>query len=106
MAGMDALARYQLDLLKNRVAELERWREQLAAADQCASELRNGAVSGRETAPDPDSRVWETPRTPQPTLTNAERRAIEFFSRIDGPGNVPVANQHAATLRGLLKRLG
>lgn len=27
---------------------------------------RNGALSGCETVPDPDSRVWETPRTPQP----------------------------------------
>jgi hypothetical protein len=39
-------------------------------------------------------------------LTDAERQAVEFFSRIDGPGNVPVANQKAATLRDLLERLG
>lgn len=44
--------------------------------------------------------------TENPTLTDAEREAIRFFSLIDGPGNVPVANIRAATLRGLLKRLG
>lgn len=30
---------------------------------------RNGALSGCETVPDPDSRVWETQRTPQPNAT-------------------------------------
>jgi hypothetical protein len=39
------------------------------------------------------------------TLTDAEREAIRFFSMIDGPGNVPVANKRAATLRSLLARL-
>ena len=38
-------------------------------------------------------------------LTDAEREAVRFFSRIDGPRNVPVANRRAATLRGLLERL-
>jgi hypothetical protein len=38
-------------------------------------------------------------------LTDAEREAVRFFSMIDGPGNVPVANKRAATLRGLLARL-
>jgi hypothetical protein len=38
-------------------------------------------------------------------LTDAEREAVRFFSLIDGPGNVPVANKRAATLRGLLARL-
>ena len=38
------------------------------------------------------------------TLTDAEREAVRFFSRIDGPGNVPVANKRAATLRGLMER--
>jgi hypothetical protein len=38
-------------------------------------------------------------------LTDAEREAVRFFSLIDGPGNVPVANKRAATLRGLLERL-
>lgn len=41
---------------------------------------------------------------PAVVLTDEERRAVEFFSRIDGPGNVPVANQQAAILRGLLER--
>ena len=45
-------------------------------------------------------------RQPQPTLTDAEREAVRFFSLIDGPHNVPVANKRAATLRGLLERLG
>jgi hypothetical protein len=40
------------------------------------------------------------------TLTDAEREAVRFFSKIDGPHNVPVANKRAATLRGLLERLG
>lgn len=39
-------------------------------------------------------------------LTAEEREAVRFFSLIDGPGNVPVANKRAATLRGLLGRLG
>ena len=39
------------------------------------------------------------------TLTAAEREAVRFFSRIEGPHNVPVANKRAATLRGLLERL-
>lgn len=38
-------------------------------------------------------------------LTREELEAVRFFSLIDGPGNVPVANRRAATLRGLLKRL-
>lgn len=38
-------------------------------------------------------------------LTDAEREAVRFFSQIDGPHNVPVANRRAATLRGLLERL-
>lgn len=38
-------------------------------------------------------------------LTGAEREAVRFFSQIDGPGNVPVANIRAAALRGLLERL-
>ena len=43
-------------------------------------------------------------RSESPTLTDAEREAIRFFSKIDGPHNVPVANKRAATLRGLLDR--
>lgn len=38
-------------------------------------------------------------------LTAEERESVRFFSLIDGPGNVPVANKRAATLRGLLERL-
>lgn len=37
-------------------------------------------------------------------LTVAELEAVRFFSQIDGPGNVPVANKRAATLRSLLER--
>ncbi len=40
------------------------------------------------------------------TLTDEEREAVRFFSKIDGPHNVPVANKRAATLRVLLERLG
>ncbi len=39
------------------------------------------------------------------TLTDEEREAVRFFSQIDGPGNVPVANKRAATLRKMLERL-
>ena len=39
-----------------------------------------------------------------PLLTVEEREAVRFFSQIDGPGNVPVANKRAATLRALLER--
>ena len=38
-------------------------------------------------------------------LTREEREAVRFFSLIEGPGNVPIANKRAATLRGLLERL-
>jgi hypothetical protein len=38
------------------------------------------------------------------TLTPEEREAVRFFSQIDGPHNVPVANKRAATLRSLLAR--
>jgi hypothetical protein len=38
-------------------------------------------------------------------LTDEEREAVRFFSKIDGPHNVPVANKRAATLRSLLERL-
>lgn len=41
----------------------------------------------------------------RPKLTEAELEAVRFFSLIDGPHNVPVANRRAATLRGLLDRL-
>lgn len=40
-----------------------------------------------------------------PALTDDEREAVRFFSQIDGPGNVPVANKRAATLNSLLERL-
>jgi hypothetical protein len=39
------------------------------------------------------------------TLTAEEREAVRFFSQIDGPENVPVANKRAAILRSLLERL-
>jgi len=39
------------------------------------------------------------------TLTVEEREAVRFFSLIDGPHNVPIANKRAATLRGLLERM-
>lgn len=40
-----------------------------------------------------------------PTLTDAERKAVAFYSRFDTPQNGPVVGGHAATLRGLLERL-
>lgn len=43
-------------------------------------------------------RLWKA-------LTDEEREAVRFFSNIDGPHNVPVANKRAATLRSLLERL-
>lgn len=39
---------------------------------------------------------------PQPTLTDTERQAIEFFARLDVGANCN--ERHAATLRGLLGR--
>jgi hypothetical protein len=62
--------------------------------------LRDRAYSG---LPDPlsEQAADEIERL---RITDAERAAMEFFSRIDGPGNVPVANQKAATLRTLLER--
>lgn len=99
MAGMDALARYQIDLLKNRVAELERWREQLAAADQCASELRNGA-SPYTGGISPAAEI-------KPTLTNAEREAVlDAALAYEGDPDEWECEKIARTLRGLLKRLG
>lgn len=41
----------------------------------------------------------------QKNLTDEEREAVRFFSQIDGPGNVPVANRRAAALRGMLERM-
>ena len=40
------------------------------------------------------------------TLTVAEREAVEWFSHFGRPQNGPVIGKHAATLRGLLERLG
>lgn len=47
-----------------------------------------------------------TPLYRSPALTDAERRALAFYSRFDTPQNGPVVGGHAATLRGLLERLG
>jgi hypothetical protein len=58
------------------------------------------------------SRVWVWAevvplyRQPQPTLTDSERKAVEWFSRFARPQNGPVIGRHAATLLGLLERLG
>lgn len=41
----------------------------------------------------------------QKNLTDEEWEAVRFFSQIDGPGNVPVANRRAAALRGMLERM-
>jgi hypothetical protein len=43
---------------------------------------------------------------PQPTLTDAEREAVEWFSNFARPQNGPVIGRHAAALRGLLERTG
>jgi hypothetical protein len=66
-----------------------------------AQRLRGRAYSG---LPDPlsEQAANEIERL---RLTDAERAAAAFFSQIDGPGNVPVANHHATTLRGLLERI-
>jgi hypothetical protein len=40
------------------------------------------------------------------TLTAEEREAVEWFSHFARPQNGPVIGGHAATLRGLLERLG
>jgi len=70
--------------------------------EDIVNQLRDRAYSGVgvdrlcEAAADEISRL---------RLTDAEREAVRFFSLIDGPGNVPVANKKAATLRGLLERL-
>jgi len=44
------------------------------------------------------------PPAPGVTLTDAEREAIAYFGRIDGPHYLPAANTHAATLRNLRAR--
>lgn len=43
---------------------------------------RNGALSGCETVPDPDSRVWETPFAPQTHATQPQ-------GSVQGEGSVP-----------------
>lgn len=54
--------------------------------------LRNGALSGCETVPDPDSRVWETPSTPQPHAIPAKGSAQGDGSVRDSRNaNEPVA---------------
>jgi hypothetical protein len=45
-------------------------------------------------------------RKPQPTLTDEEREAVEWFSNFARPQNGPVIGRHAAALRGLLERTG
>jgi hypothetical protein len=40
----------------------------------------------------------------EPTLTDAEREAVEWFSHFARPQNGPVIGRHAAALRGLLER--
>ena len=44
--------------------------------ERCATPPRDVALSGCETVPDPDSRVWETWRTPQPQATMANELPI------------------------------
>ena len=39
----------------------------------------------------------------EPTLTDAEREAVEWFANIATGG--PITDRHAATLRGLLERM-
>jgi len=39
-----------------------------------------------------------------PTLTDEERRAVDFFAAVTGPQYLAVTNRHAAVLRGLLER--
>ena len=41
----------------------------IESAESATTPARSGALSGCETVPDPDSRVWETQRTPQPQAT-------------------------------------
>jgi hypothetical protein len=48
---------------------------------------------------------YQTCQKETPILTDEELEAVRFFSLIDGPGNIPVANKRAATLRKLLERL-
>ncbi len=49
--------------------------------------------------------TWLQDEIKRLSLTDEEREAVRFFSKIDGPHNVPVANKRAATLRSLLERL-
>lgn len=53
---------------------------------------QNGALSGCETVPDPDSRVWETPCTPQPHATPTQGSVQgEGRFRVSQNANEPVA---------------
>lgn len=74
-----------------------------------------GSVSGYETVPDPDSRIWETYSSfchvssqKNLTLTDAEREAAAWcrdnITAMAHPSSA-FAHIHAATLRGLLERL-
>lgn len=85
--------------------------------ERCATPPRDVALSGCETVPDPDSRVWETWRTPATqatpsegsvqdrcTLTDAEREAVEFA--ICSLGRDDYLNErHAEQLQETLERL-
>jgi hypothetical protein len=58
------------------------WEGSDDAAESATTPPRNGALSGRETVPDPDSRVWETPCTPQ-------THATPQHCSVQGDGSVP-----------------
>ena len=60
-----------------------------------------------------DDGSWVTmplyPKQPQPTLTDSERKALETAVRMAGdpsPITAPQVFEYAATLRGLMERLG
>ena len=92
LAAVKAHAPIQRALVVSAAAEIERLRfaiRRLAEQDATLS-----VCDGNVTV------------TMDATLTDEEREAVEWFSHFGRPQNGPVIGKHAATLRGLLERLG
>lgn len=81
------------------------WYHSICLDESVAMRLVNAANLAAE-----DPKNWSvTPLYRSPTLTDAEREAIEWFATFGNSHLAPLSNNwinHAATLRGLLERLG
>jgi len=95
LARLHLLIEEAADEMERLLIVLDTYAHYAAAVER---RLQSEKISERERANHPEA-------PDSSTLTDEEREAVRFFSLIDGPHNVPVANKRAATLRGLLARL-